>query len=168
MCEYCGCQSITAIGILTREHDAVVDLIGEVRGAYRDGDAAAMIEGARRIAALLEPHTAVEEDGLFPAMADDYPDQIADLREEHRGIEAVLRETVHVFGHELGHEAGRVPAGPGWQQRLLGALDLLRRHILKEQDGVFPAALAELSTAQWESVDAVREHVGTALAQTDG
>lgn len=159
MCEYCGCQSITAIGILTREHDAVVDLIGEVRSAHRDGDAAAMVEGARRIVTLLEPHTAVEEGGLFPAMADDYPDQIADLQEEHRHIEAALAQATTILG------TGAPPSAPGWQQRLLDALDVLRHHILKEQDGVFPAALAELSTTQWESVDAVRARVGTALAE---
>lgn len=151
MCEYCGCQSVTAIGDLTREHDAVVDLIGEVRSAHRDGDATAMAEGARRIALLLGPHTAVEEDGLFPAMAAVFPDQIAALSAEHRQIEAVLREPP------------RTDDASDWPQRLLGVLDVLRHHILKEQDGVFPAALAELSTAQWDAVDAVRTRVGTAL-----
>ena len=33
MCEYCGCQAVTAIDDLTREHDVVVNLIGEVRAA---------------------------------------------------------------------------------------------------------------------------------------
>ena len=32
MCEYCGCQSLAAIDELTREHDVVVNLIGEVVG----------------------------------------------------------------------------------------------------------------------------------------
>jgi hypothetical protein len=51
MCEYCGCQTITAV---------------------------------------LGPHTAVEEDGLFPAMAADFPEHIADLTADHRRIEGVL------------------------------------------------------------------------------
>lgn len=155
MCEYCGCQSVTAIGDLTREHDAVVDLIGQVRSAHRDGDVAAMTAGVRRIAALLGPHTEVEEEGLFPAMADEYPDQIADLVAEHRGIEKVLGETAAADG--------MVPGDPEWPRRLMQSLDVLRRHILKEQDGVFPAALVDLSTAQWETVDAIRARVGTAL-----
>ena len=41
------------------------------------------------------------------------------------------------------------------------ALWVLREHILKEQDGVFPAALAELDPAQWDEVDAVRARVGS-------
>jgi hemerythrin-like domain-containing protein len=33
---------------------------------------------------------------------------------------------------------------------------MLREHIIKEQDGVFPAALATLSAEQWDQVDAAR------------
>ena len=46
--------------------------------------------------------------------------------------------------------------GPTWQERLLGVLHMLREHILKEQDGVFPAALAVLEPDQWERIEAVR------------
>ncbi|CAM5297724.1 hemerythrin domain-containing protein [Streptomyces hirsutus] len=42
-------------------------------------------------------------------------------------------------------------------------MELLRDHILKEQDGVFPAALSVLSTEQWAAVDAVRDEAGGAL-----
>lgn len=148
MCEYCGCQAVTAIGELTREHDLVVDLIAEVRSAHRAGDTTGMATGARRISAILEAHTRVEEDGLFPALSADFPEQIAALAAEHRLIEPVLREA-----------AAGTPLSADWPQRLSQVLDVLRRHILKEQDGVFPAALAGLSTAQWEAVDAVRARV---------
>ena len=57
MCEYCGCQSVTAIDELTREHDMVVNMIGDVRAAHTAGDVATMAESARRIAAVLGPHT---------------------------------------------------------------------------------------------------------------
>ncbi|GHE31856.1 MULTISPECIES: hemerythrin domain-containing protein [Streptomyces] len=149
MCEYCGCQEVESIGRLTREHDTVVDMIGLVRGAHRDGDLTRTAELARGIAAVLAPHTQVEEHGLFPALADDFPEKIAALEEEHRAIEAVLAEA-----------ESKVPADPTWPGRLLEALTVLRAHILKEQDGVFPAALAFLSTEQWEAVEAVRARVG--------
>lgn len=29
MCEYCGCQALRSIEELTREHDAVPDLVGD-------------------------------------------------------------------------------------------------------------------------------------------
>jgi hypothetical protein len=77
---------------------------------------------------------------------------VAALQAEHRRVEAVLGEA----------EAG-VPADPTWPDRLLDVLDLLREHILKEQDGVFPAALVNLDAADWAAIDAVRSRVGTLL-----
>jgi hemerythrin-like domain-containing protein len=150
MCEYCGCQSVTAIADLTREHDMVVAMIGEVRTAHAAGDVDQMAALARRIAAVLAPHTEVEESGLFPLLADEFPDHVAALRAEHRGVETVLAAA-----------GTRTPADPNWPHQLIETLDLLRDHILKEQDGVFPAALTTLSGADWDSVDAVRARAGS-------
>lgn len=149
MCEYCGCQALTAIDELTREHDLVVNLIGDVRAAHAAGDVAKMAQLARQITTILDPHTQVEEHGLFPALADEFPDHVAALQAEHRRIEAVLAEA-----------AAGTPDDPGWPQRLMDALRMLREHILKEQDGVFPAALATLRTADWEAIEAIRAGVG--------
>ncbi|WP_432136523.1 MULTISPECIES: hemerythrin domain-containing protein [unclassified Streptomyces] len=150
MCEYCGCQALTAVDELTREHDRVVTLISHVRDARRDGAVARMAELARAIATVLAPHTEVEEHGLFPALADEFPEQIAALEDEHRRIDTVLAEA-----------NGPFLTDPTWPDRLIGALDLLRAHILKEQDGVFPAALALLAPEQWEAVEAVRARTAT-------
>ena len=156
MCEYCGCRAVTAIDDLTREHDLVVNLIGEVRAARAATDTARMAELARRITAVLEPHTQVEEQGLFPALADDFPDHVTALRADHRHIEAVLGEAAH-----------GMPTDPTWPGRLIVTLELLREHILKEQDGVFPAALANLNPDDWDAIDTIRAKVGT-LPPTSG
>ncbi len=155
MCEYCGCQAVTAIDELTREHDHVVNLISEVRAAVAGRDAARAADLTRQIAVVLGPHTEVEERGLFPALAGDFPDHVTALRAEHRRIEAVLAEA-----------ADRTPSDPGWPARLIDTLDLLREHILKEQDGVFPAALTTLRGDDWDAVDAIRARVGTRLPPT--
>jgi hypothetical protein len=42
-------------------------------------------------------------------------------------------------------------------------LAVLREHIFKEQDGVFPAALASLRTSDWEAVEAARAQAGSLL-----
>lgn len=157
MCEYCGCQEIAVIGDLTREHDAVVALISQVQSSLagqRYGDAA---RSCQQISAILVPHTVVEEQGLFPEMAEEFPDHIESLRSEHRQIEKVLDQA-----------ADGVPDDPTWPDRLTGALFLLREHILKEQDGVFPAALIALDTDQWERIEAVRAQLvpAPALAST--
>ncbi|WRZ95351.1 hemerythrin domain-containing protein [Streptomyces sp. NBC_01007] len=153
MCEYCGCQSLATIDELTREHDEVVRLISHLRPAHQDGGAARMAEVAREIATVLGPHTQVEEHGLFPALAEDFPEQIAVLEAEHRRIESVLAEAAD----------GVTPPDPAWPDRLMEAMAMLRDHILKEQDGVFPAALANLGTEDWEAVEAVRSAAGGAL-----
>ena len=110
---------------------------------------------ATRMATILSPHTVVEEEGLFPALAGEFPDQVAALHAEHRRIETVL-----------GEAAAGPPADPMWPARLTETLELLREHILKEQDGVFPAALSSLSPAQWDAVDDVRSRAGSLPAQS--
>jgi hemerythrin-like domain-containing protein len=146
MCEYCGCQQISAIAELYREHEAAVTLIGTIQKALREDRPADVVTACRQILTILAPHTVVEEEGLFPEMADEFPDHIDALRSEHREIEKVLGEAADGF-----------PADPaGLPDRLLGVLFMLREHILKEQDGVFPAALIALGPDQWERIEAVR------------
>ena len=156
MCEYCGCQQIAVIGELTREHEAVVALIGQIQSSL----AGPRLEGledvantCREILTILDPHTVVEEEGLFPEMAHEFPDHITALRSEHREIEKVL-----------GEAADGLPDDPTWPERLVAVLFLLREHILKEQDGVFPAALIALDADQWERVETVRAGIATESA----
>lgn len=155
MCEYCGCQSVPAIRVLAREHERMLELISEARVAHRDGDLAWMAHLARRIADLLAPNIAVEEQGLFPVLDADFPEQMAALRREHRNLVAVLDASADAPSWDT-----------AWAAHLLGALDLLQWHILKEQDGVFPEAVASLHASDWEALDAVRDRVGTVLDQS--
>lgn len=157
MCEYCGCQSLAAIAELTEEHEAVVNLIGQARAARSAGNIDRLAEVAREITTVLRPHTRVEEDGLFPALATDFPEHIAELRDQHRRIEAVLAEASDATPDDL-----------TWPERLADALHLLREHILAEQDGAFPAALASLDPADWDVVATIRASVGTALPHREG
>jgi hypothetical protein len=106
----------------------------------------------RVISAILGPHTAVEEDGLFSELFREFPAPLDVLTHEHRRIEAVL-----------GEAADLTPTDPLWPERLRDALGLLREHLLKEQDGVFPAAIISLDGDQWEAVECVRRLVGSAL-----
>jgi hemerythrin-like domain-containing protein len=152
MCEYCGCQALSPIDQLTREHELVLSLISDVRAARRSADMPRIASLAVRIAAVLGPHTQVEEQGLFPALAPDFPGQMAVLAAEHRHIDAVLAEA----------SAGP-PEDPAWPDRLTAMLEVLREHIFKEQDGVFPAALASLHASDWEAIEAARARAGSLL-----
>jgi hemerythrin-like domain-containing protein len=151
VCEYCGCQAIEVIADLTAEHDRLRELSRDLAGAARRGDILAAGTLARAMRAILAPHTEVEESGLFPALAGEFPDQIEVLVDEHRRIDAVLAEL-----------ADGAPAS-GWADRVPAALGQLFEHILKEQDGVFPAALAALSVHDWTGIAAVRGVAGSGL-----
>jgi Hemerythrin HHE cation binding domain len=63
----------------------------------------------RQISSILVPHTVVEEEGLFPEMAEELPDHIEVLRGEHREIESVVDEAARGF-----------PGDPTCPDRLVG------------------------------------------------
>ncbi|MCU1676657.1 MAG: hypothetical protein JWM93_1415 [Frankiales bacterium] len=149
MCARCACPSVGALDDLTREHDAVVELIENSSAASASRDARSAVRLCQDLSGILTPHTAVEEEGLFPAMARDHADHVGVLHAEHDRIHRVVRSVAH----------GQLTEG--WPTRLDEALQLLRTHIRKEEDGVFPAALATLTTADWITVDRIREHVGS-------
>ena len=150
MCEYCGCQQIAAIAELTDEHDRLRELSRDLVDACETADLQAARGLAAQMLGVLWPHTAVEEDGLFPALAPEFGDYLATLETEHQRVHTALENLFFVAP----------PAG--WPEETIAALDLLFEHILKEQDGLFPAALATLDARGWESVSAAR-HRATAV-----
>jgi hemerythrin-like domain-containing protein len=88
MCEYCGCQDVPAIAQLTSEHDDIRAVGRDAARAGRTGDHPAAVVAAKRLLELLEPHTAVEERGLFPAtlsvLSPQQWDALDDVRAEVR------------------------------------------------------------------------------------
>lgn len=172
MCEYCGCQAVASIGLLTAEHDVVVGLIGRATAAVAADDLTGAARVATRIAELLGPHTEVEEQGLFPALRADFPEHVDRLVAQHRAIEAVLAGAGALLAGQTGrsgHHSETRDNDPAdrtdrtdraWGERLVSMLYELREHILAEQDGVFPAALATLGPDEWARVEAVRKRVG--------
>jgi hemerythrin-like domain-containing protein len=153
VCEYCGCRSVAAIAELTDEHDRLRNLGRELTEAGSAGDRATAAALAQRMLAVLGPHTAVEEGGLFPALADDFPQQMNDLSDDHSRIEAALAQLADGGGDD-------------WAAVSVAAVADLFEHILKEQDGVFPAALSTLTGAQWDQVAAARIRAAAAPART--
>jgi len=148
MCEHCGCQALQTIDELTREHDAALGYVRTAELAAAAGDLAGALAACAALDLLLVPHTAVEEEGVFPALAREYPAHVAGLVAEHRLVHGALAELA----------AG---ADDDWAQQLVDALAVLRTHIAKEQDGLFPASLTSLTTADWEQAEQVRRRVGS-------
>jgi hemerythrin-like domain-containing protein len=154
VCEYCGCQDIDVIAELTSEHDRLRELGRTLQDAARAGDVAGAREVAAAMRSVLGPHTNVEEIGLFPMLAGAFPAELDALVGEHRTIDATLEQLAE----------GPVPGD--WQTRISAALAQLFEHILKEQDGVFPAALGTLSAREWEALEAIRDRVESGSVPT--
>lgn len=150
MCEYCGCLDVPAIAALTSEHDDLRAVARDAACAARAGDQQAAIAAVRRLLTLLEPHTEVEERALFPAMAAEFAEHVASLEADHSSIGVALADLA---------DGGDWSAG--WAERLDAALAHLFEHILREQDGLFPAALSVLTPAQWEVLQEVRAEVAS-------
>jgi hemerythrin-like domain-containing protein len=150
VCEYCGCQEVDVIAQLTQEHDRLRSLGRELAEAATRGELAAAKLVAHEMRHVLAPHVKVEEAGLFPELAGEFGDQLADLEREHVVIDGALEDL-----------DGDAP-DTDWPSRTHAALALLFDHILKEQDGVFPAAFANLSPEGWERVGQVRDEAAAA------
>jgi hypothetical protein len=148
MCEYCGCHTVPAIAQLTAEHDEIRAAARSVHRAARRSDFTAARGAVRHLLDLLEPHTAIEERGLFPPMSREFPEHIASLEKDHRRIQVVLAGLAVA---ETAHD--------GWEAELARTVGVLFRHILREQDGVFPASLSVLVPAEWDALDAARHAV---------
>jgi iron-sulfur cluster repair protein YtfE (RIC family) len=121
------------------EHESARALADEMIAALdRDDD----LDRARglvgRLASELRAHWRGEERGLFAVMSEsaDFADYIADLEREHRELDALLSRV------DLTSDADR--------DALREAAAALLPHIAKEEDGLFPASLVELSGEEWD------------------
>lgn len=144
MCDHCGCREVSPIERLTTEHEAMLDLSGEIRTALRDGRESAARAMFTQLMAILGPHAKAEENGLFSVMRhreDTYDDYLDRLEADHRRL----------------HHGGATAISP---DRMIAVLDDLSEHIRAENVGLFPAALATLSGDDWEVVRAAFEPPG--------
>ncbi len=137
MCEYCGCRANTLIARYTGEHEEIVNALGVLRRSAATGSADSVGAAVRDLAGLLDPHTANEERSLFAELRQDpeFVDHVDALCAEHRVIDDVLRRVGDGDLDALGHLES-----------------LLRRHIDKEENGLFPASVIALDGPAWDRV----------------
>lgn len=137
MCSYCGCRSITLIGRFSDEHDAIINATGVMRRAAATGDSQTTRAAVDHLATLLDPHVLSEERSLSSQLRPDpeFTEHIERLCTEHHAIAVGL---TRVADGDLAYAV---------------ALEtLLRRHIDKEENGLFPAAAIALDGPAWEQV----------------
>ena len=140
MCGYCGCESIDVVGRFMREHVDVINATGVLRRAAETSDEALVGEAVAVLHDLLDPHTEAEEAGLFAVLAEDaeFTEHVRGLCAEHGSLTGLLNE-VAAGAHELVPTLERV----------------LRAHIDREENGLFPAAAIAFAGLEWERVAAL-------------
>ena len=137
MCSYCGCDSIDVVGRFMREHVEIINATGDLRRATEAADPAGVHDAVATVRRLLDPHAAAEEAGLFTVLAEDaeFTDHVRRLCREHGGLHQLL---------------DRVDAG---SHALLPVFEkMLRAHIDREENGLFPAAAIAFAGMEWERV----------------
>jgi iron-sulfur cluster repair protein YtfE (RIC family) len=118
------------------------------RGALADAQ-----ETVSRMRAELLSHWQGEEEGVFALMRGDdlYREHIDPLIAEHRELDALLARLDMTSAED--------------RTRLRHEMDELLVHISKEEDGIFPVTLVELSGPEWDAAIAAweRAHPGKTL-----
>jgi hypothetical protein len=141
MCSYCGCRNIPMIAQLNAEHDAIVNSSDALEIAFRDQDVEAARMACKKLGGLLHPHTRRAQLGLFAEMEKDelFTEHVASLCAEHDQLDADLEAIV------VG-DLARIPT----------MIALLNNHIDREENGLFPAALAYLDDTQRDIIQTTR------------
>ncbi|KGN30810.1 hypothetical protein N802_06265 [Knoellia sinensis KCTC 19936] len=122
------------MGRFMAEHEDIINHLTALRNAP---DEAGRSAAADAMAHALWPHTDAEETGLFSVLARDelFTDHIASLCAEHV---------------EIGERLAQVREGePGAFESFE---KLLREHIDREDNGLFPASAIHLNGDDWEEV----------------
>ena len=140
MCGYCGCESVDVIGRFMREHVDIINATGELRRSAAADDPVRVRAAATTLRGLLDPHTVAEETGLFAVLAEDleFTDHVHGLCGEHLTLGGLL-DRIEAGAHDL---------VPEFEQ-------LLRAHIDREENGLFPAAAIAFAGPEWERVTAL-------------
>ena len=143
MCSYCGCADLEVIGRFMAEHEHIVNHLGELRRSLDDEPR--RCAAVEQLAAHLDPHVASEEAGLFTVMARDelFTDHIGALCDEHDELDDLLSRI-----------------GSGQVEQFARFEKLLREHIDREDNGLFPAAAIHLGGPEWAEVDTLTRSRG--------
>lgn len=137
MCSYCGCRALDEVAELNAQHDAIVNATGPVRKAAEAYDKESIYAHVADLVALLDPHVIQEERGVFAELRkrEEFTEHIDALCSEHEQLHALFARVAN----------GEIHLAPQ-------AISLLRDHIEKEENGLFPAAAIELEGTVWQEI----------------
>ncbi len=83
-------------------------------------------KAAVQIVSILQTHATLEEELVYPVLAESHPDLVKHAEEEHAEAKAILAEI-----EEMG-------AGPGLRDVVLRLLESVEAHVAEEEETLFP------------------------------
>ncbi|MCZ6692075.1 MAG: hemerythrin domain-containing protein [Planctomycetota bacterium] len=150
--------------ILSREHQVILSRLGELEDALKDLDLAMLEDVLRFFEADLPLHRRKEEEILFPVLA-------RHIGAEGGPISAMLaeHETEKAYLEDLRRAVNEVKsgadAGGAVRSSATAILFLLRAHIQKEDEFLFPMAEQFLTDEEKAEVGRAMEAIGTCCSQ---
>jgi iron-sulfur cluster repair protein YtfE (RIC family) len=103
-------------------------------------------KAAIQIISMLQTHTTLEEEMVYPILADAHPDLIKHAEEEHDEAKQLLKEIE------------KLPAGPELREAVLRLAESVEAHVAEEEEKVFPLLTEALGVSGLE--DLGREMLG--------
>ncbi len=149
---------------LSREHQVVLSRLGELEDALKDLDLAVLEDVLRFFEVDLPLHRRKEEEILFPALARHIGDEggpISVMLAEHETEKAHVEDLKRAV-NEL-KSGGN--AGGAVRSSATAILDLLRAHIQKEDEILFPMAEQFLTSEEQVEAGRAMEAIGTCCPQ---
>jgi hemerythrin-like domain-containing protein len=151
------------IRFLRDEHDSVLEMVDrmeiaadDLSGPRRAEALAVLREGLRFLKEEVSAHMGLEEEILYPALAKHLPVQmVMVMLEEHRDISWALARLEHSLG-----SGRKAKSDQRWSAT--SVVDLMRRHIDKENNVLFMMASQMLSGDEYKALtDALSAAVAT-------
>jgi len=128
-----------AIKMLQDDHNSVRVLMNQlptVQNGARDEEEKAALQ----IVSLLETHASLEEELVYPILADAHPDLMKHAEEEHAEAKKLLRE---IEG---------LPAGEELREAVLRLKEAVTAHVQEEEDQIFPLLSEALGVSGLEDL----------------
>lgn len=136
MCDYCGCRSQPEIAALSADHERLLSMTAALRRSLEAGERITR-RCLDELAAVLVPHAEREEIGIFAALRDVGVDEsyVARFEGDHVRIDGLLA------------------AARSEPSAVVTLIELIEKHIFREETDMYPAARQLLDPARWDAVD---------------
>lgn len=130
-------SSINVLDLLRQDHQEVKRLFDE----FPNADGRARQDIAEQVLKALETHTKIEEEHVYPAIAEAIEDQdkIDEANEEHHVVTLLIKELKKMKASAEGYKA-----------KFMVMSELVKHHIQEEEGELFPQA--EETEIEWEEI----------------